>query len=94
MGTCMRSYCSTYIKPPPNLGKRGKHGNEMRKRNQTIDQTNVGKRGNQLTHPRVTEKRSSRITAKYWLVFPRLRSTSTKQIKHPASTVDVAATTH
>jgi hypothetical protein len=66
----------------------------MRKRNQTVDQTNMGKRGNQPIHPRVTGKRSSRTTAKHWLVFPRMRSTSTKRIKHPAGTVDIAATIH
>jgi hypothetical protein len=90
----MRNYYSTCIKPPPNPSKNEKSGSEMRKRNQTVDQTNVGKRGNQPAHPRATGKRSSRTTAKYWPVLPRLRSTSTKQIKHPAGAVDVAATTH
>jgi hypothetical protein len=66
----------------------------MRKRNQTVDQTNVGKRGNQPAYPRVTGKRSSRTTVKHWPVFPRLRSTSTKWIKHPAGAVDVAAIIH
>jgi hypothetical protein len=87
----MRSHYSTYIKPPLNPSKTGKNGNEMRKRNQTIDQITMGKRGIQPTHPRVTGKRRSKTTPKYWLVFPRLRSTSTKQIRYPAGAVDVAA---
>jgi hypothetical protein len=87
----MRSHCPICIKPPLNPSKRGKNASERRKRNQTVDQTNMGKRGNQPIHPRVTRKRSSRTTMKHWPVFPRLRSTSTKWIKHPASTVDIAA---
>jgi hypothetical protein len=90
--TCMRSYCSTCIKPPANLSKKGKSGSKMRKRNQPMDQTNMGKRGNQPTHPRVTGRKSSRTTMKPWLVFPKLRSISTRQIRHPASAVDAAAT--
>jgi hypothetical protein len=87
----MSNYDSTYIKPPPNPSRRGKSGSMMRKRNQT-DQTNVERR-NQPAHPRVTEKRSSKITVKHWLVFPRLRLTNTKRIRHPASAVDIPAIT-
>jgi hypothetical protein len=44
IGTCMRSYYSTYIKPPLNPSKRSR--SEMRRENQTIDQTTMEKRGN------------------------------------------------
>jgi hypothetical protein len=90
--TCTRSYYLACIKPPLNPSKKGKNGSEIRRRNQTVDQTNVEKRGNQPTHPRVTRRKSSRITVKPWLVFPKLRSISTRQIRHPASTVDTTAT--
>jgi hypothetical protein len=90
--TCMRSHYSTCIKRPLNPNKRRKNGSKMRRRNQTVDQTNVGKRGNQPTHPRVTRRRSSRTTAKPWLVFPKLRLISTKQIRYPAGAVDATAT--
>jgi hypothetical protein len=88
----MRNHYSTCIKPPLNPSRRGKSRSEMRKRNQT-DQINMERR-NQPAHPRATGKGSSRTTVKHWLVFPRLRSTSIKQIKHPAGAVDVAATIH
>jgi hypothetical protein len=86
----MRSYCSTCTKPHPNPNRRRKSGSERRKRNQT-DQTNMGRR-NQPTHPGVIRKRNSRITTKYWLVFHKLRSISTKQTRHPAGAVDAIAT--
>jgi hypothetical protein len=77
-GTYMRSHYSLCIKPPLNPSKRGKNGSEMRRRNPTVDQTNMGKRGNQPIHPRVTGRKGSRITAKPWLVFPKVRSISTR----------------
>jgi hypothetical protein len=84
----MRSHSSACIRPPPNPNRRRK--SESKRRNQT-DQTNVERRS-QPTQLGVTGKRSSRITERYWLAFPRLRSTSTKQTKHPASAVDGIAT--
>jgi hypothetical protein len=87
----MRSHCSTYIKPPPNPSKRGKNGGKRRRRNQTADQTTIGKMVNQPAHPRMTGKRSSKTTMKHWWEFPRLRSTSIKQIRHSAGAVDVTA---
>jgi hypothetical protein len=59
-------------------------------RNQT-DQTNVGRRS-QPIHPGVIRKRNSRITARPWPVFYKLRLISTKQTRHPAGTVDAIAT--
>jgi hypothetical protein len=88
---CIRSYYSTCIKPPLNPSKRGKNRSKRRNRNQTMDQTTMERRGNQPAYPGVTGKRSSKTTAKHCPVFPRLRLTSTKQIRHPASTVDIAA---
>jgi hypothetical protein len=85
----MRSHSSAYIRPPPNPNRRRK--SESERRNQT-NQTNVERRS-QPTQLGATRKRSSRTTERYWLVFPRLRSTSTKQTKHPAGTVDEIATT-
>jgi hypothetical protein len=87
---CMRSHYSICTKPHLNPSQRRKSGSERRKRNQT-NQTNVERR-NKPTHPRATGKRSSRTTAKPWQVFPKLRSISTKQIRHPADTVDITAT--
>jgi hypothetical protein len=87
----MRSHYSTYIKPPLNPSKRGKNRSERRKRNQTVDETTMEKRGIQLTYPRVTRKGSSKTTVKHWPVFTRPKLTSTKQIRHPAGTVDVTA---
>jgi hypothetical protein len=88
----MRSHYSTCIKPPPNPSKRGKNGSEMMTKNQT-DQIN-GERRNQPTHLGATRKRSSKITVKPWLVFPRLRSISTRPIRYPIDAVDVIATIH
>jgi hypothetical protein len=88
--TCMRSHYSTCTKPHPNPNRRRKSGSERRKRNPT-DQTNMEGR-NPPTYLGATRKRSSRITVRPWPVSPRLRLTSTKQIKHPAGTVDVIAT--
>jgi hypothetical protein len=87
----MRSHYSTCIKPPLNPNQRRKNGSKRRKRNQT-DQTNIEKR-NPPTHLEVTRKESSRITARPWWVSPRLKSTSTRWIKHPAGTVAIIATT-
>jgi hypothetical protein len=64
IGICMRNHYSTYIKPPPNPSKRGKNGSKITKRNQTMDLTNVGERGNQYTYLGVTRKRSSQTTMK------------------------------
>jgi hypothetical protein len=86
----MRSHYSTCIKPPPNPSNRGKSRSEMRKRRQIMDQTNAEKR-NQPIHPRVTGKGGSKTTVKYWLVFPKLRLTSTKQIRYLAATIDIVA---
>jgi hypothetical protein len=61
----------------------------MRKRNQN-DLINM-EGWSQPTHPKVTEKRSSKTTVKHWLVFLRLRLTNTKQIRYPAGAVDEAA---
>jgi hypothetical protein len=82
----MRSHYSTCTKPPPNPSRRRKSRSKRRKRNKT-DQTNMERR-NQPTPLGATRKRSSRITARPWLVFPRLRSISTKQIRYPAGAVD------
>jgi hypothetical protein len=90
-GICIRRHYSTCIKPPLNPSRGGKNGSKRRKRNQTADQTTMGKRGIQPIHPRVTGKRSSKITVKHWLVFPRLRLTNTKQMRYPASAVDITA---
>jgi hypothetical protein len=58
--------------------------------NQT-NQINVERR-NQPTHLGAIRRRSSRITARPWPVFPRLRSISTRLTKPPAGTVDEIAT--
>jgi hypothetical protein len=50
------------------------------------------RRGNRTMQPKATRKRSSRITVKPWLVFPKLRSMSIRQTRHPAGTVDATAT--
>jgi hypothetical protein len=86
----MRSHYSICTKPHLNPNRRRKSESERRKRNQT-DQTNMGRRS-QPTYPGVIRKRNSRITAKPWPVFHKLRSISTKQTRHPASTVDAIAT--
>jgi hypothetical protein len=89
----MRSLYSTCTRLPPNPSKKGKSRSEMKKRKQPADQTNMERR-NQPIHLGVTRRRSSRTTMMYWLVFPRLRSTSTKQIRHPGGAVDGTATIH
>jgi hypothetical protein len=88
----MRSHYTTYIKPPLNPSKKEKSRSEMRIENQAIDQTNRERRGNGPIYSRVTGRRSSKTTARYWSVFPKLRLTSTKSIRHPAGTVDITAT--
>jgi hypothetical protein len=88
----MRSHYLAYIKPPLNPSKKEKSRSEIRIGNWAIDQINVERRWNQPICPRATRKRSSRITTKLWLVSPRLRLISTRQIKHPAGTVDTIAT--
>jgi hypothetical protein len=86
----MRSHYLACIKPPQNPNRRRRSGSERRKRNQT-DQTNVEGR-NPPTHPGVTRKESSRITMRPWLVSPRQKSISIRQIKHLAGTVAIIAT--
>jgi hypothetical protein len=88
--TCTRNHYLACIKPPLNPSRRRKGGSETMTRNQT-DPTNVERRS-QPTHLGVTKKRNSRTTTRYWLVFPRRRSTSTRQIRPPAGAVDAIAT--
>jgi hypothetical protein len=65
IGTCMRNHYSIYIRPPLNPSKKGKSRSEIRKRNQTADQTTMERRRNKPAHLGVTRKRSSKITIRY-----------------------------